>query len=101
MQELGAKVVDPLSGNTTNDEFRGRSRLGELIFGVRIDALPESERKRLADEGALYPLTTDKDGNLRVVLRDDTEVGTKELEVLLRIEQLLIEQRNLLMSIAP
>lgn len=77
-----------------------RRLLGELLVGIRVDDLPSGEAERLAAEGKFYPLTVNADGHLRVVTPDWIKVQTAELEVLLRIEQLLTEQRDLLLKIA-
>ena len=84
--------------NTAYDAAQ-RNR-GELVVGIRVDSLPTSEANRLAAEGKFYPLTTDADGNLRVVLSSLTKVETQELEVLREIRDLLIENRDLLLKIA-
>lgn len=73
---------------------------GELIVAVRVDSPPTKEADRLAAAGNFYPLTSDADGHLRVVLRSDTSVQTEELEVLREIRDLLIESRDLLLKIA-
>lgn len=86
---------DPLTGKRT-----ARKLLGELVVAVRVDDLPEGEAERLAAAGKFHPLTTDADGNLRVVAPDWVKVLTQELPVLLRIEALLREQLDLLRRIA-
>lgn len=100
MQDMNAKGVDLTSVNTTYDEFKNRKRLGELVFGIRIDAVPESEAKRLADEGSFHPLTIDKGGFLRVVLPDSQQLEVKEQRVQSQMLALLEEIRDLLMGMA-
>lgn len=100
MQQVGSKAVDLVGVNTRNDELANQKQLAELVTGIRIDSLPASDAKRLAKEGHFYPLTLDENGQLRVVLQPGTKVVPEEIEVLLRIEALLIEQRELLMNIA-
>lgn len=85
--------------NTNYDQDQQRN-IGEMVVGIRIDTLPTGEASRLAAVGRFQPLTTDKDGNLRVVPPDGIKVVSAELEVLLRIEALLIEQRDLLLKIS-
>lgn len=100
-EQVNTKAVDLVGHGTANDEFKDRRQIGNLVIGVRIDDLPEDETARLAAEGYFSPLTIDPNGNLRVALPPSgTKVETQELEVLIRIEQLLIEQRNLLLKIA-
>mgnify|MGYP001577754463 FL=1 len=74
--------------------------IGDLVVGIRVDTLPTNEAERLAADGKFYPLTTDKDGNLRVALPATTIVKTEALEVLREIRDLLIENRDLLLKIA-
>lgn len=93
--EAIVKDYNPNTGRSAT-----RQLLGQTIIGVRVDDLPEGEAQRLAAEGKWYPLTTDKDGNLRVTFPASSMVEVAELEVLIRIEQLLIEQRDLLRQIA-
>ena len=99
-EQVNTRAVDLVGIGTREDELPGRRLIGELVVGIRIDSLPASEAKRLADEGKFHPLTLDKDGNLRVVTPDWLKVEPKELEVLLRIEGLLQEQVALLRKIA-
>lgn len=90
-------------GRTLEDAANGKSapaKFGELVVGVRVDAVPEVEAKRLAAEGQFHPLTIDPSGFLRVTLPDGIKVKTEELEVLRAIRELLIELRDLLMKIA-
>lgn len=75
-------------------------QLGELVVGVRVDAVPEAEADRLAADGKFYPLTLDETGCLRVRMPDGVKVKTEELEVLREIRDLLIESRDLLLKIA-
>lgn len=75
-------------------------QIGKLVVGVRIDDLPSGEAQRLATAGKFYPLTTDADGNLRVVTPDWINVRTEELEVLREIRDLLVQNRDLLLKIA-
>ena len=77
-----------------------KPKIGELVVGVRIDALPQSEAERLAGEGRFHPLTLDADGNLRVTMPDGISVKSEELEVLREIRNLLVESRDLLLKIA-
>ena len=84
----------------TTGKIVTRRLAGELVIGIRVDELPASEAERLAAQGKFYPLTTDKDGQLRVVLSGTTKVAMEELEVLREIRDLLIENRDLLLKIA-
>lgn len=77
-----------------------RTLRGELVVGVRVDAVPKGDADRLAAEGRFYPLTVDADGQLRVVLPEGTRVETAELAVLREIRDLLAESRDLLLRIA-
>ena len=99
-EAVNTKAVDFVGLGSARDEFKDRAQRGELVLGIRIDALPESEAKRLADAGFFHPLTLDKDGSLRVALRSDTQVAVKSLAVFEDMRLLLIELRNLLMEIA-
>lgn len=77
-----------------------RAQYGELIVGIRIDDLPTTEAARLVAAGKIYPLTVDKDGQLRVALTNAIDVRIQELEVLREIRDLLVENRDLLLKIA-
>lgn len=93
--EAVAQEYDERTGKLTT-----RRLLGESFVAVRVDDLPTGEADRLAAEGKWYPLTTDANGQLRVVPPDWIKVQMQALEVWLRIEALLIEQRDLLREIA-
>lgn len=75
-------------------------QLGELVVGVRVDAIPEVEADRLAAEGKFHPLTIDKNGCLRVRMPDGIKVQNEELEVLREIRDLCAESRDLLVKLA-
>lgn len=77
-----------------------RRLTAELVTGIRVDTLPRHDGERLAAEGKFYPLTTDQDGNLRVVTPEWISVRTDELEVLREHRDLLREIRDLLLKIA-
>lgn len=99
MQELGKQAVDLKTVGTPYDD--PRKNLGEIIVGIRVDAVPANDAERLAEEGKFYPLTTDKNGFLRVVQPEGTSVETPEIVALLtEIRDLMIEQRDLLLRIA-
>ena len=101
---MAQQVVNTEAVVKDYDERKGtketRRLLGELVVGVRVDDLPAGDAERLAAAGKFHPLTTDKDGNLRVAFPAGAKVEITELEVLLRIEALLIENRDLLRQIA-
>lgn len=96
-QELDTLGIDPKTVNGPYEEFR--KVLLELVGAIRVDSLPTGDATRLAGAGKFYPATVDANGCLWVRLPDDQKVETNEVEVLLRIEQLLIEQRDLLLEI--
>ena len=98
-EQMDTRAVDLTGINTPRDELKGVKRVGELVFGIRIDAVPESEAKRLADEGKFHPLTIDKNGFLRVVLPEAQKLQVNE-QVQSEIRSLLEEIRDLLMEIA-
>lgn len=90
-----SKDYDERTGTST-----ARKLLGELVVGIRVDTLPAGDAERLADEGKFYPLTTDANGNLRVVPPDWIKVQIQSLEVLSDMRTLLAECRDLLREIA-
>lgn len=98
MQDIDSRVIDAKAVNGPYEEVR--KQLLALLAGIRTDAAPTGDAQRLAGEGNAYPLTVDKNGYLRVTMPEGAKVEATELEVLLRIEQLLIEQRDLLHKIA-
>ena len=98
MSQLNTKAVDLLTVNTANEDKK--RQIGEMMLGIRIDAVPAHEGERLAREGNFYPLTLNKDGRLRAELPDGTKVEPLELEVLREQTALLIEIRDLLLKIA-
>lgn len=77
-----------------------KPRLGELVVGVRIDAIPQSEAERLAADGKFHPLTVDENGFLRVTVPDAVRVESEELTVLREIRDLLTRGCDLLQQIA-
>ena len=94
-QEMNSKAVDLTELNTGDADLRKKSKpkqQGEMVFGIRIDALPENEAEVLAKEGYFYPLTLDAKGQLRTVLPSDQKIVAAE-------QQLLLECRNLLEQI--
>jgi len=97
-QAINTRAVDSDRKADGTDETR--RVLGELVVGVRVDTLPASDAQRLAAEGKFYPLTLDRDGQLRVVTPDWIKVQTQELEVLRELRDLMAETRDLLMKIA-
>jgi hypothetical protein len=97
MQERDTLGIDPKVVNGPYDEYR--KMLLELVGGIRIDEAPTGDGPRLAKQGKFHPFTVDKNGYLRVTVPEGTVVESTEVEVLLRIEQLMIEQRDLLLKI--
>ena len=101
MQEVGSRAVDPkaLTGEDALTK-RQKAQRGEMVLGIRQDAVPTNEANKLAAEGGFYPLTLDAKGFLRVTLPEGTEVESAELEVQRENNILLSEIRDLLMKIA-
>ena len=90
-----------MSQQAINTNFdSSRRNLGDLVVGIRVDALPQGEAERLAAAGQFYPLTVDERGCLRVAIPEGSKVDTEELEVLREIRDLLAEHRDLLLKIA-
>ena len=77
----------------------GKRTLGELVVGIRVDAVPAGEAERLAAAGQFYPLTVDARGFLRVTLPEGTTVATGELEVWREILAVLKDIRASLLKI--
>lgn len=98
MQQVGTGAVDPKA--ITGEDRDTSKKIGELVVGIRLDAVPTNEANKLAAEGSFYPLTMDAKGFLRVVLPEGTQVESEELEVQRENNILLSEIRDLLMKIA-
>ena len=96
-QQVGSGGIDPKVVHGPYDE--SLKQLGDLVVGIRIDAVPSNEGNRLAAQGRFYPLTLDKSGNLRVTMAESEGV-TDQLLVLREVRDLMAEVRDLLLKIA-
>ena len=89
-----------MSDKQVKTAYDGDKRtLGELVVGIRVDAVPVGEAQRLAAAGQFYPLTVDANGFLRVTLPEGTAVETNELEVWREILAVLKDMRASLLKI--
>ena len=95
-QEMNSKAVDVANVNSSLDPLRNQKKQGEMVFGIRIDAVPEGEAGALAQEGRFYPLTLDAKGRLYTVLPSDQKVVAQEQELLLECRNLLEQIRDIL-----
>ena len=76
--------------------------MGDLVVGIRKDDAPAGEADRLAEDGDFYPVTLDKNGNLRVTIPAATKIDMQRLlQVNRENNELLTEIRDLLRIIAP